>query len=445
MDPRQPPSPLCILIPDKLEHARLVRIQHDYSCFITLLDSEFKTYDSGPLAKYTLSVKDNICTKGIPTTCASAMLADYKPPFNATVIERALSKGARIIGKTTMDTFGFGTFGTNVGKGMPVAKNPHDPLRVAGGSSSGSAVAVATIDNHISIAESTGGSISCPAAFCGVVGFTPTYGAVSRFGEIDYSSSLDKIGTMGKTVADAELLFEAIVGKDPREETTIDIEQKARSVKKLVIIKELLEGVDKGVLDNFWSSVKKMGLAYEEVSFPLIKHCMPIYYILAMAESSSNLAKLTGLRYGAQEEIKGSFNEYFTHIRSNYFSQEEKRRIILGTFVRTKGYSDKYYLKAQALKKQLEEEFAKLFSTHDLLVAPTMPIVAPRFDEVSQLTPVQVYALDALTIPPNLAGLPHLTVPNGKAKGMPTGMHIIGPKTADRTVLAFAKSVEGKL
>ena len=431
------------------------RINKRLNCFNTICGKEARSRaedlvrqnKKGMLFGKVISVKDSICTKGVRTTAGSEMLRDYIPPFNATVIEKIEAEGGIVIGKTAMDAFGFGTFGTNVGKGLPIAKNPHDEGRACGGSSGGAAVATYSFSsNHLALGESTGGSISAPAAFCGVVGFTPTYGRVSRYGLIDYANSLDKIGTMGKNVHEAELLARVIFGKDQRDETSqLQQDKPARKLRKMGIITEMLIGVDKKIIEQFWHGIDRLDIEYEEVSFPLIEYAVASYYIIATAEASSNLARYCGMRYGAQEEISGSFSEHFSSIRSKYFSDEEKRRIILGTFVRTAGYKEKYYMKALQIREKIKQEFQILFSKYDCLLSPAMPIVAPRFDEIKTLRPIDAYALDRCTIPPNLTGLPHLSVPCGKVNGLPAGLQVICDRWEEKTLIEAGKKIEAQL
>ena len=426
------------------------KINRKFNCFTTIAtDARAKKTARGKLSGKVISVKDAICTKGIRTTAGSAMLVDYVPSFNATVIERIEAEGGVIIGKTAMDAFGFGTFCTNVGKGLPVPKNPHDIERATGGSSGGAGAATHAFSdsaNHLALAESTGGSITAPAAFCGVVGFTPSYGRVSRYGLIDYANSLDKIGTMGKTVEEAELLAHVIFGKDEKDETSLSQQEKPpKNVKRVAVIKEMLNGVDAKIKKSFWDAVHKIDMAYEEVSFPLMDYSVASYYILATAEASSNLARYGGMRYGAQEKIEGSFNEHFARIRSRYFSDEEKRRIILGTFVRTAGYKDRYYMKALKIREKIKQEFGLLFRKYDALLSPSMPMVAPRFDEIKKLKPVEAYALDSCTIPPNLAGLPHLSIPIGKVGDLPIGMQVICNTWEENTLFGLGKKLGGLL
>jgi aspartyl-tRNA(Asn)/glutamyl-tRNA(Gln) amidotransferase subunit A len=440
-----------------LEKAK--KLNKDLDCFITICEDyalkKAKELDKakkkeGKLHGIAISVKDNICTNGVRTTAGSAILSNYIPPYSATVIERIEKEGGIVIGKTAMDDFGFGTFSVNAGEGMPIPKNPNDVKRSAGGSSGGAgSFTKAAMDagmEHIGLAESTGGSITAPAAFCGVVGFTPSYGKVSRYGLIDYANSLDKIGATGKNVEQCELLAKVIFGKDERDETSVEISKPAKTVKKIGIVREMASDVDKPIEKAFWDTVKKLekeGVKYEEIQFPSIDYSVASYYIIATAEASSNLARYAGLRYGMQEEIKGSFNEHFSKIRSKYFSAEEKRRIILGTFVRTAGYKDKYYLKALRIREKIKQDFANVFKKYDALLTPAMPILAPRFDEISKLKPIEIYALDRCTIPPNLAGLPHLSIPIGKSNGLPIGLQVICDKFDEETLFTFGRLIEG--
>ena len=394
-----------------------------------------------------ISIKDNLCTKGIRTTCGSAILSSYIPPFTSTAVKKVEEQGAIIIGKTAMDSFGFGTFNTNVGDGMPIPKNSLDKERSCGGSSGGAGAATASIKNaHVAIGESTGESITAPATFCNVVGFTPTYGRISRYGLIDYANSLDKIGTLGKTVEDAELVAKTMFGFDKKDETSLEVrEPLTKQVKQIAIVKEMIENCDEIVKKEFWNFIKKLekdGIKYKEISMPILDYSIYVYYIIATAEASSNLAKFYGMRYGAQEEIKGSFNEHFSNIRSKYFSAEEKRRIILGTFVRTAGYKERYYLKATKIRTKIKEEFSKIFKQFDAIVTPAMPILPPKFSEIKKLTPIQNYALDKCTIPPNLIGLPHISIPIAKSNELPIAAQLICNHLEENTLFEFGKKVE---
>jgi aspartyl-tRNA(Asn)/glutamyl-tRNA(Gln) amidotransferase subunit A len=405
-----------------------------------------------PKAKFLVSVKDSICVKDMPTTGGSKILDGYLPRFDATVVERLKKAGGVVIGKTAMDAFGFGSFCVNVGLDKKIPLNPLDKKRSCGGSSGGPAGFTRALPGnikHIALGESTGGSIACPASFCGVVGLTPTYGRVSRYGQIDYGSSLDKIGPMAKTVGDCAKALEIISGYDGKDSTCIDkpldfvkILGKDCKGMKIGLIKEGFgKGVDKEISRVVKNAVEQLrlnaGVEVEEVSLPLtMEHGVGTYYLLSMTEASTNLAKLCGLRYGQEEDVTGKgFDEYFTSIRSKNFNSETKRRIILGTFARMAGFRDAYYVKAAKIRTLIIKEYKKLFKKYDVLISPSMPIVAPTFKEIEKLTPLQHYMMDILTVGPNLAGMPHLTVPCGVKDGMPIGMLLIGDHWQEKKII----------
>ncbi len=428
-------------------------IQTKFSPFITLPDKLSANTKKGPLSRMMVSVKDNICTKGMQTTAGSRILEGYIPPFNGTCVERVLDAGGTILGKTAMDEFGFGTFSVNCAYGIP--KNPLDPKRSCGGSSGGAGCITAAADfPHMALAESTGGSISCPAAFTGTVGLTPTYGLVSRWGLIDYANSLDKIGCMGKTVHDAALLLSVIAGHDPKDSTSLNVPKQdyTKNLKKGV--KGMKIGVpfqymdaiqDKTVAKSVWNAITKLeslGAKWEEMSLPTTEYALPSYYIIAMAEASTNLAKYAGMRYGMHQELKGNFDQYFSSVRTAGFGEEAKRRIILGTFARMAGYRDAYYLKALKVRTMVIEEFKHAFKKYDIIAAPTMPIVAPKFDEIKKLSPIDTYMMDVLTVAPNLAGIPMISVPAEKDDGMPVGLHLMGDHLQEGKILQAASAFE---
>jgi aspartyl-tRNA(Asn)/glutamyl-tRNA(Gln) amidotransferase subunit A len=427
-------------------------IQKNYSPFITIPDKIDAPKTKGRLSGIAISVKDNICTAGMQTTAGSKILQGYIPPFNATCVEKILKEGAFILGKTAMDEFGFGTFSVNCAYGIP--KNPLDTSRSCGGSSGGAGCLTAAADfPHIAIAESTGGSISCPAAFTGTVGLTPTYGRVSRWGLVDYANSLDKIGCIGKTVSDAALLLSVISGHDNYDSTVLDIPQEdftkylKTDVKgmKIGVPKEYFENIDEKITKVVWDAIKKLedlGVKYKEVSLPHTKYALSSYYIIAMTESSTNLAKFCGMRYGLHEELKGNFDEYFSTVRSDGFGEEAKRRIILGTFARMAGFRDAYYLKALKVRTKVIEDFKIAFKKFDVLAAPTMPVVAPKFDEIEKLSPIQHYMMDILTVAPNLAGIPMISVPCGTVNGLPAGLHIMGDHLQEKRIIQVAHAFE---
>ncbi len=400
------------------------------------IDAGLKTgRHKGKLLGVPLSVKDCICVKDIESRAGSKILSDYFPLFDATVIAKARAEGAIIIGKTAQDEFGFGTFSNNTGVGFEKPLNPVNPKRSCGGSSGGSAgFTGATKFAHGSLGQSTGGSIAAPASFCGVVGLTPTYGRVSRYGLIDYANSLDKIGSIGKTVEDAALLLEVISGHDVNDSTSLQekvsglSDLKPSSDLKIGIAKDFFEGCEEGVQKECMKAIDKLekaGSKIEEISLPLnVKYGVAAYYLVSTTEASTNLARYCGMRYGLHDKIEGSFNEYFSNVRSKGFSQEAKRRILLGTFARMAGFRDAYYLKAMKLRTKLIKEFQEAFGKVDVIVNPTMPIVAPTFSEIEELSPMQEYAMDLCTVPANLAGLPHASVPVGTSKKMPVGLMI---------------------
>ncbi|MEM5834351.1 MAG: Asp-tRNA(Asn)/Glu-tRNA(Gln) amidotransferase subunit GatA [Candidatus Aenigmatarchaeota archaeon] len=430
-----------------LEKAK--KIQEKFSPFITI--TEKVEFGKGKLSGIAISVKDNICTKGMRTTAGSKILENYVPPFDASVVEKCKKEGAFIIGKTAMDEFGFGTFSTNCAFSIP--KNPYDVKRSCGGSSGGAACLAAVADfPHIAIAESTGGSISCPASFCGVVGLTPTYGRVSRWGLIDYANSLDKIGCIGKTVEDVALLLSVIAGPDefdstvlklPKEDFTRYLIEDVKNV-RIGVPREYFE-VDEKIARIVWDGIKILesnGANYEEISLPSTKYALYSYYIIAMAEASTNLAKFCGMRYGLELELKGNFDEYFSKVRGTGFGEEAKRRIILGTFARMAGFRDAYYLKALKVRTKIIQEFKQAFKKFDVLIAPTMPIVAPKFEEIEKLEPIEQYMMDVLTVAPNLAGIPHISIPCGFLNGLPVGMHIMADHLQEGKALRVAYTFE---
>jgi aspartyl-tRNA(Asn)/glutamyl-tRNA(Gln) amidotransferase subunit A len=432
-----------------VKETSLKEINKEYNYFNHIIDKPSKD-------RFLVSVKDCICTKNIPTTAGSQILNNYLPRFDATVIEKIKKAGGSIIGKTSMDAFGFGSFSVNVGLDKKIPLNPFDKKRTCGGSSGGAAGLTQLLDkNHIALAESTGGSIACPAAFCGVVGLTPTYGRVSRYGQIDYGNSLDKIGPMAKTVKRCAEVLEIISGTDKKDATCIKkpkdfltLIDKPINKLKLGIIKEAFgNGVDKEVAQQVKEAIKKLeaqGVTIEQISLPLtMKYGISVYYLLSMTEASTNLAKLCGLRYGQEHQVEGkSFNDYFTQVRSKHFNKETKRRILIGTFARMAGFRDAYYIKAAKIRTLIIEEYKNLFKKYDLLISPSMPIIAPTFTEIKKLTPLQNYMLDILTVGPNLAGLPHLSVPCGFVNKMPVGMLIIGDHWDEKTMLQLGHAYQ---
>ncbi|VVB74761.1 Amidase [Candidatus Tiddalikarchaeum anstoanum] len=432
----------------------------DYNCFVTIDDEEAlrqaKIVEANPkglLAGVPITVKDAICVKDITCTAGSKILQNYKPPFDATVIKRLKNEGAIIIGKTTQDEFGFGSYSTNSAYGIP--KNPFDKARTTGGSSGGSGCVTQLADfPHISIGESTGGSISCPSFFCGVFGLTPTYGLVSRYGLIDYANSLDKIGPIAKSTMDVATALNIISGNDSFDQTSLNQPKKDytkfKDIKnyKIGLPKQYFENISKSVEVNVRKAIdtlKSLGVKFVDVSLEMTKYVVPAYYLVAVSEASTNLAKLDGLRYGASLPFDDSenFNDYYGKVRSTFFGAEAKRRIILGTFTRMSGYRSQYYLKAMKVRTLIINDYKKALKNVDCLLSPTMMFTAPRFDEITKLDPLQVYQSDLLTVGPNLAGIPMINVPCGKdEKGLPVGFHVMSDHLNEDKILNVSRAYE---
>lgn len=370
---------------------------------------------------FIVTIKDNIVTKNLRTTAGSKMLEDYIPPYDSFVSEQLKKANALIIGKTAMDEFGFGSFGVN--SCIKVARNALDPNRVAGGSSSGAGAFTALFnkkyDNHVAIAVSTGGSISNPAAFNSVIGITPTYGLVSRYGLIDYANSLDKIGVMGTNIDYMKKVLEIIAKPDPRDQTNVGLKEPIKYIDKKFTIGVIRVDVDEKIEKAFYNFVSELEKEYkiEEIEFPLFDIALASYYIIAMAEASTNLARYGNILFGYSVNPKGKHYDEFYMESRELFCEETKRRILVGTLVRTKGFKGKYYEKALIGRKKVIEEYKRLFKKFDLLLTPTMPILPPKFKELESLKPINIYRMDILTVPPNLAGLPHMSYPIDKFIG----------------------------
>ena len=426
-----------------LREAKVVNDAYHY--FLNIPEEEAlaqakKVNKSGKLAGLAISVKDCLVVKDVESTAGSRILKGYKPLFTATAVQRLMDEGAIVIGKTHQDEFGYGTFNLNVGVGLPVPKNPFDLNRVTGGSSGGAAgFTQKSTHTHVAIAESTGGSIVAPASFCGVYGLCPTYGAVSRYGLMDYANSLDKIGVMGRDLASVKLVYDVMKGKDAKDSTSVEGKELPATVKRVAVIKESLD-VDPLVREKVLKKIEELGFEYDEISLPLAtKHALGTYYVIAMAETSTNLAKYCGIRYGVQNELEGNYNEYFSRIRDENFGKEAKRRLVLGTFVRMAGYRDQYYLKAMKIRTKIIAEYKEVFKKYDLIFSPTMPILPPRNDEMEKLTPLQHYMMDILTVGPNLAGLPHLNLPAGFVNELPVGLLAIADHFGEQKLLSLEK------
>lgn len=404
-----------------------------------------------PYAGVPIGLKDLIVTRGVRTTCGSKILENFIPPYDGTVARKVKDSGLPILGKLNMDEFAMGSSNENSYFG-PV-RNPWDEERVPGGSSGGSAAAVAAGEVPWALGSDTGGSIRQPASFCGIFGFKPTYGLVSRFGLIAFASSLDQIGPMTRTVEDGAALLEIIAGHDPNDSTSLEVElpkfteEIKKDVKglKIGVIKELSgEGIDEGVKKCFQDTLVKLeglGVIIEEVSLPSTAYSISTYYLIAPAEASSNLARYDGVRYGYRSKDAESMLELYLKTRSEGFGDEVKRRIMLGTYSLSAGYYEAFYGKALKARRLIRNEFEKAFETYDLLVSPTSPTVAFKLGE-KIADPLQMYLSDVCTVSANLAGLPAASVPCGLSSGLPVGFQVIGPALNDHVVLRLSKAVE---
>ncbi len=402
----------------------------------------------GRLAGLMVAVKDNISTKGLRTTCSSKMLENYVPVYDATVIERIRREDGIIIGKTNMDEFAMGS-STETSFFGPT-RNFFDHSRVAGGSSGGSAVAAACGAVEIALGSDTGGSIRNPAAFNSIVGLKPTYGRVSRYGLIAYGSSLDQIGPMARNTLSAALLLQVIAGKDLRDSTTSGqpvpnyVEEALKNVGglKIGVIKEGFENVNEKISSKVYDAIgvlEKVGCLIKEVSMPLMKHALPAYYIIAMAECSSNLARFDGIRYGGKR-AEGRWEDQLVKVRTECFGEEVKRRIFLGTFVLSAGYKEDFYIKACRVRRKIHSDFKLLFKDFDVLAMPTMPVLPWRIGGL--LSPLEMYMMDVETVAVNLAGLPAISVPAGFVDSLPVGLQLIGNHFEETTLLKLSYAYE---
>ena len=429
----------------------------DYNAFIT--ETSIDGNEDGPLAGTTVAVKDNISTEGVQTTCGSDMLAGYVPPYSATVVDRLTDAGATIVGKTNMDEFGMGT--TTETSAFGPTRNPVDPDRVPGGSSGGSAAAVAAGEADVALGSDTGGSVRCPAAFCGVVGIKPTYGLVSRYGLVAYANSLEQIGPIAPTVTEAAAVLDVIAGPDPNDGTTrdpdavedVDVQTDYAAAADgdvegmtVGIPTELFDGADERVIETVEAAIDDLvaaGATTTTISLPSVEHAVEAYYVIAMSEASSNLARFDGVRYGHRADTEGNWNESFAATREEGFGAEVKRRILLGTYALSAGYHDEYYAKAQDARAWVRQDFETAFETVDVIASPTMPVLPFELGE-SLEDPLQMYLADANTTPVNLANLPAISVPAGEADGLPVGLQLVGPAFEESTVIRAASAVEGE-
>jgi len=417
-------------------------------------DAEFadQKIASGSFSELTgipCAIKDAIMVEGQKCTSASKILENYTAPYDATVIKKLKEEGVVILGKTNLDEFAMGGSGENSAFG--VTKNPHDKTRVAGGSSSGSAAAVAANMACYALGSDTGGSIRLPSSFCGVTGLKPTYGAVSRYGLIAFGSSLDQIGPITKNIEDAKIVFKAISGKDEKDATSrkYKYEDSNTSLEglKIGIPKEyFIKGIDKDVEKIIKDTIKKAedgGAKIVEISLPNLKFALACYYIIAPAEASANLARFDGVRYGLSAKADNLMDVYLK-TKGHGFGQEVKRRIMLGTYTLSSGYYDAYYKKAQEVRQLIKQDFVKAFEKTDLIFAPVSPVPAIKIGERSD-DPLSMYLMDIYTVSVNLAGLPGLSLPAGKVDGLPVGLQIIGNHFQENKILGVASFIEKML
>ncbi len=442
---------------------RIERVEPRVRAFITVrgreevlreVEERIKRGDTeGPLFGIAVAVKDNICTKGIRTTCASRMLENFVPPYDATVIERLKRAGAVIVGKTNMDEFAMGS--TTETSAFYPTRNPWNLERVPGGSSGGSAAAIASAMSTLALGSDTGGSIRNPAAFTATYGLKPTYGLVSRFGLIAYASSLDQIGPMARCVEDLAMLLSVISGHDPRDSTSLDLpprdylrllhEEWSREPRlRIGIARNLIEGSEDGVKKCVERALDVLCSYHdcEDIEIPYPRHAVAAYYIVAMAEASSNLARYDGVRYGLRVEVEGrSWVEVFKEVRTKGFGYEVRKRIALGAYVLSAGYRDAYYVKALRFRRLLKERLYALFKRLHAIATPTMPILPPRLGELVS-DPIRMYLSDVCTVIANLVGIPAISVPAGFSDGLPVGLQLMAPALEEVRLLYLAKFLQ---
>ncbi len=431
-------------------HAYLRVLREEALAMARAADERLAAGESGPLLGIPIALKDVLTTRGIETTAGSKMLKGYVPPYSATVVEWLREAGAVFLGKTNMDEFAMGS--SNEYSAYGPVYNPWDTTRVPGGSSGGSAAAVAADEAALALGTDTGGSIRQPAALCGIVGLKPTYGRVSRYGLIAFASSLDQIGPLTKDVTDAAILLGAIAGHDPCDSTTVDLPVPDYTASLVPDVKGLRLGVPReyfvpgmqpGVEQAVRSAIaalEDMGASVGEVSLPSTEHALATYYIIAPAEASANLARYDGIKYGYSAGGETMWEAY-GRTRAAGFGPEVKRRIMIGTYALSSGYYDAYYVKAQKIRTLVKRDFDAVFADYDAVLAPTSPTTAFKLGQKTA-DPVQMYLSDACTLPVNIAGLPGISLPCGLLEGLPVGLQIITPAFSEETLLRIAFAYE---
>ena len=453
---------------------RIDRLEERIKSFITLTpelalrqaeqaDQRIAAGEAGPLTGIPMQMKDLISTQGVTTTCASRMLEDYVPVYNATVAERLLSQGAVLLGKGNMDEYAMGSSCEN--SAFFPTRNPWDLKRVPGGSSGGGAAAVSAGEAVYALGSDTGGSVRQPASLCGVVGLKPTYGMVSRYGLVAYASSLDQIGPITQDVTDCALVLNAIVGHDPKDSTSLRLPAadyaaglgeyttpfplaeggpQGGPVRLGVPEEYFVDGMQDGVRESVQAAIEtlaSLGATVEPVSLPTTRYALACYYIIAPSECSANLARYDGVKYGFSYQDTQNMWEAMERTRAGGFGPEVKRRVILGAYALSAGYYDAYYLKAQQARTLIRRDFDRVFDQVDALVTPTSPVVAFRLGEKIN-DPVEMYLIDVCTVPANIAGLPGISVPCGFSQGLPVGMQLIGPHLSEQRLLNIAYAYE---
>ncbi len=429
-----------------------LKIEREYA--LNRAEELEKSSDESPLKGFAIAVKDNICTKFSQTSCGSRILGNYRPQYNATAVDKLLKAGAVIVGKTNMDEFAMGS--SNENSAFGTAKNPWDTTRVPGGSSGGSAVAVASGVVRAALGSETGGSVRQPASFCGIVGLKPTYGRISRFGLVAFASSLDQIGIFGQTSKDVAEVLQVISGRDAHDSTTADVEVpnyadeigKDIKGKRIGVPRTLFgEGLDDEVRNTVEQSIenyRNLGAEIIDIDLPNSKYSIAVYYIIATAEASSNLARFDGVRYGLRAENADDLREMYMKTREEGFGEEVKRRIMLGTYVLSSGYYDAYYAKAQKVRTLLKQDFLNAFDRCDAILTPTAPTVAFKIGEKSD-DPLAMYLSDVYTASANLAGIPGISVPCGlSSEGLPIGLQLVGKHWSEDVLLNLAKVYESQ-